>query len=95
MFRQIKNAKKARSLMEDYRTPPDHHDWVQIILVLIFLIAFIGIWYYTKKANNEIKSGKINTHNPIINNINSTKTLNETLKKYNSIGTIDDTQLDY
>ena len=81
--------------MDDYRRPPEHHDWIYIIIFIGFVFAFIGIWFYSKKANEELQKGQINTQNPIIDNINSEKKLEDVIKKYNSIGTIDDTQLDY
>lgn len=77
MFKQIK---KARELMDDTQYKHDEFNWVQIILAIIFSIAIVGIWYYSKEAEKKIEFNRPST-NPIIND----------LKAFNHVeGAIDD-----
>jgi hypothetical protein len=80
----FKQAKKARELMGDHSYTHDEFNWIQITLTVIFSIALVGIWYYSKKADTSVKEN-LNTHNPIIEDIQAGNNLEDVVENYGNI----------
>ncbi len=78
MFKQVK---KARELMDEPYYSHDEFNWLQIILSVIFSVALVGIWYYSKEADKKIEKN-IPTNNPIINDIQAHKNINNAIDDY-------------
>ena len=78
MFKQIK---KARELQGDFSQKHDEFNIIQIILIVIFSIALVGIWYYGVEADKRIESGE-KTNNPIINDLQAESKINEAIDNY-------------
>ena len=67
--------------MDDFSSEPDEHDY-SIILIFVFLaIVFGGIWFYNKKADDDLKK-MIEVNNPVIKNIQNIKKVDESLENY-------------
>jgi len=92
----FKQAKKARELMGEHSYTHDEFNWLQIILTAIFSIALVGIWYYSKKADEKIQKN-IPSSNPIIEDIQVGNKLNYTINNYGGPipKEIEETELEY
>lgn len=79
MFWKIERKKE-----DDTTYTNDGFNWIQISLLILFIVIVVLITYSNDKINNQVENN-LNTKNPIVEGFQQDKKLNDDILKYGDI----------